>query len=101
MYLVSEVQHGCLSLMAHWWHLEDLRSDRALVAGLQGEALILPPGYKSILLQVQHAEAQATGRNITNELLSTLQQRAPDGVIHGHMLTGARHMLVALNTAKF
>ena len=59
--LWSGGQHGYLLLTAPWWQPEDLSSGRALVTGPQGEALALLPGYKSILLQLQHMKAQAMG----------------------------------------
>lgn len=63
---------------------------RASETGRLGEALILPPGYRCILLQVQHMEAQAMRRNITDEFLSMLKQWAPEGeIIHGYMVMDA------------
>ena len=87
--------------MGQWWQLEDLCCGRALATGLQEEALVLPPGYRSILLQVQHMEAQTMERDIVNEFLAVLPQWAPEGkVIHQHMVTDAGYnMLVALNAA--
>lgn len=53
----SGVDHGYLSLTIHWWQPKDMKSGRASDTGMQGEALVLLPGYRSILLQVQHMES--------------------------------------------
>ena len=56
--LWSGGQHCYLSLRAHWGQPEDLSSGRVSVTGLQGEAFALPPGDRSVLLQVRHMETR-------------------------------------------
>ena len=67
--LWSGGQHGPPSLTAHWCQPEDLRSGRASVTGLQGEALVLPPDDRSVLLQAQDMAAWVMGRKTVDEFL--------------------------------
>ena len=98
--LWSGGHHGYLSFMTLWWQLAGLKGGRALVTG---EALVLPPGYRVVLLQAQHIAAQVTGKNIANEVLDAPHEWVPEGeVIHWHMMKDdERNILVALNVAVF
>uniref|UniRef100_A0ABM5FI97 Zinc finger BED domain-containing protein 6-like isoform X1 n=2 Tax=Pogona vitticeps TaxID=103695 RepID=A0ABM5FI97_9SAUR len=99
----SSGHHRYLSLTAHWWQPEDLKTAGAPATGPQGEVPILPPGYRSVLLQVRNLEAKATRKHIAEEFLAALEEWAPRGqVLRGHMVTDAsRNMLAVLNAAGF
>ncbi|KAJ7326948.1 hypothetical protein JRQ81_016707 [Phrynocephalus forsythii] len=93
--------HAYLSLMVHWWQLEDVHGlIMASWEGPQGKAPSQPTGYWVALLPTWSMEDSATGRNFAEELLSVWGW-APEGdVKHVYMVMDAGHnMLATLNTA--